>query len=328
MLEPATKGALTAARIVALALIAVAALGLAYLHFAPAAVRSRCRKGAHAGELILHPCSYGTEAGSYAADCGTLVVPENRHDAHSRLIAMPVTRIKARSAHPRSRSSASRAAPASRTWSFAKASRFAGNATSSSSATAASTARRVLDCPEVASALRHPRDLLGERSFRRLRRRLPGLRRPAHAGRRRPGRLHAVRSGRRSRGSARRARLRAHRSAQRERRHAHGADLRLALPEEHPPVGDARRQPARPLPLVPARTPRELAQRYAALVCERRQLQCADGRPRRVAAARLRGHARTAGGFLPDQAQQRADRVVLRTHGDDATEARSARPAR
>ena len=35
------------------------------------------------------------------------------------------------------------------------------------------------------------------------------------------------------------------RPAQRERRYAHGADLRLALPEEHPPLGDGRRQPAR-----------------------------------------------------------------------------------
>ena len=36
--------------------------------------------GAHAGQLTLKPCTYATEHGSYAADCGTLVVPENRHD--------------------------------------------------------------------------------------------------------------------------------------------------------------------------------------------------------------------------------------------------------
>ncbi len=34
--------------------------------------------GAKAGQLTLHPCHYGTEQGGYAADCGTLVVPENR----------------------------------------------------------------------------------------------------------------------------------------------------------------------------------------------------------------------------------------------------------
>ena len=46
--------------------------------------------GAKAGQLSLHPCHYGTEQGSYAADCGTLVVPENRAQPGSRLIALPV----------------------------------------------------------------------------------------------------------------------------------------------------------------------------------------------------------------------------------------------
>lgn len=46
-------------------------------------------------------------------------------------------------------------------------------------------------------------------------------------------------------------RLSPHRRAQRERRHPHRDDLRLALPEEHRPLGDDRRQPARPLPLRP-----------------------------------------------------------------------------
>ena len=50
--------------------------------------------GAHAGELTLKSCSYDTEKGAYRADCGTLVVRENRHDPHSRLIALPVTRIR------------------------------------------------------------------------------------------------------------------------------------------------------------------------------------------------------------------------------------------
>jgi hypothetical protein len=36
--------------------------------------------GATAGQLSLHPCHHGTEQGSYAADCGTLVVPENRFE--------------------------------------------------------------------------------------------------------------------------------------------------------------------------------------------------------------------------------------------------------
>lgn len=56
--------------------------------------------GAQAGDIVLEPCDYETEGGTYAADCRTLVVPENRADPGSRLIALPVTRIKARTDDP------------------------------------------------------------------------------------------------------------------------------------------------------------------------------------------------------------------------------------
>src|SRR5512134_1077465 len=99
MRTPTTR-ILTPARIFALALIAVLASGLAYLRFAPDSGPVSVPDGAKAGDLILERCEYATEDGPYAADCGTLVVPENRADAQSRLIALPVTRIRARSAHP------------------------------------------------------------------------------------------------------------------------------------------------------------------------------------------------------------------------------------
>src|SRR2546423_14405686 len=88
------------ARIVALALISLTALGLAYLHFGTGGDSVSVPSGARAGQLKLHPCHYATENGSYRADCGTLVVLENRHNPHSRMIALPVTRIRARSAKP------------------------------------------------------------------------------------------------------------------------------------------------------------------------------------------------------------------------------------
>ena len=69
---------LTRSRIVALAIIGLAVLGLAYLRFAPDAGPVSVPKGAHAGDLILESCTYATEDGGYKADCGTLVVPENR----------------------------------------------------------------------------------------------------------------------------------------------------------------------------------------------------------------------------------------------------------
>lgn len=52
--------------------------------------------GAQAGDLVgLEACTYEAGDVEYAADCGTLVVPENRNDSNSRLIALPVIRIRA-----------------------------------------------------------------------------------------------------------------------------------------------------------------------------------------------------------------------------------------
>src|SRR6266496_913187 len=98
--NPKKSRAFTPARIAALALMGLAVLALGYLRFAPDAGSVSVPRGAHAGQLNLHACHYATEKGSYAADCGTRVVPENRADPHSRLIALPVTRIRAHSAHP------------------------------------------------------------------------------------------------------------------------------------------------------------------------------------------------------------------------------------
>src|SRR5437762_4441143 len=50
--------------------------------------------GAKPGELTVEPCTFKTDIGEYAADCGTLVVPENRAKADSRLIALPVIRVR------------------------------------------------------------------------------------------------------------------------------------------------------------------------------------------------------------------------------------------
>ena len=74
------------AQIVAYVLVALAALGLAFLHFTTRDDRVSMPAGAHAGKLTLKPCKYATERGSHAADCGTLVVSENRHDPGARLI--------------------------------------------------------------------------------------------------------------------------------------------------------------------------------------------------------------------------------------------------
>ncbi len=52
--------------------------------------------GAQAGDLAgTEPCTYKANKVEYEADCGTLVVPENRANSNSRLIALPVIRVHA-----------------------------------------------------------------------------------------------------------------------------------------------------------------------------------------------------------------------------------------
>jgi pimeloyl-ACP methyl ester carboxylesterase len=158
--------ALTPARIVALALMGVLVLGLAYLKLGTADDSISVPSGALAGDLILEPCTYSTENGDYAADCGTLVVPENRADPQSRLIALPVTRIKARSEHPAEPIFRLEGGPGVTNMKFAKASRFADDHDVVLVGYRGVDGSVRLDCPEVVSALKHSTDFLGEASFR------------------------------------------------------------------------------------------------------------------------------------------------------------------
>jgi hypothetical protein len=81
-------------------IIVMLAAGLVYIRLASQPDTVSVPAGAKAGDLIFEPCAYATEDGDYNADCGTLVEPENRADPRSRLIALPVIRIHARSDHP------------------------------------------------------------------------------------------------------------------------------------------------------------------------------------------------------------------------------------
>ena len=158
------------ARIVALALIALAAAALAYLRFAPDAAPVSVPAGAHAGELTLKPCTYATEHGSYAPTAARCRAREPGTTPRSRLIALPVTRIRARSAHPGDADlpARGRARPhqhgASRTRAASPT-----TTTSSSSATAASTARRGSTAPRSSRRSKHSADFLGAGVVRRVR---------------------------------------------------------------------------------------------------------------------------------------------------------------
>src|SRR5215211_1924024 len=166
VMDAPTTRIFTPARIVALVLIALLVGGLAYLRFGADSDPVSVPEGAKAGDLILERCEYGTERGSYAADCGTLVVPENRADPQSRLIALPVTRIRARSGNPAEPIFRLQGGPGVTNMEFREASRFADDRDVVLVGYRGMDGSSVLDCPEVESALKRSTDLLGEKSFR------------------------------------------------------------------------------------------------------------------------------------------------------------------
>jgi pimeloyl-ACP methyl ester carboxylesterase len=164
VVEPAR--AFTPGRVVALALIGLVVLGLAYLRFGRDSDAVSVPNGAVAGDLILERCDYETENGSYGADCGTLVVPENRADPDSRLIGLPVTRIRATSDDPAEPIFRLEGGPGITNMEFKRASRFADDHDVVLVGYRGVDGSVRLDCPEVESALKQSTDLLGEKSFR------------------------------------------------------------------------------------------------------------------------------------------------------------------
>src|SRR5215208_2831439 len=163
--EPRTR-ILTPTRVVALALIAVLVTGLLYVRFAPGAGPVAVPEGASAGELILEPCEYAGENGSYPADCGTLVVPESRADPESRLIALPVTRIRARSDDPKEPVFFLTGGPGQSNMDFQFASRYTEDRDFVLVGYRGVDGSVRLDCPEVESALKRSTDVLSDEFFR------------------------------------------------------------------------------------------------------------------------------------------------------------------
>ena len=151
-------------RIVALVVIGVMLFGLAYIGFAPGDAAVSVPQGAHAGQLTMHPCTYSTEKGGYRADCGTLVVPENRADPRSRLIALPVTRILARSSHPLAPIFYLNGGPGETNMSFPQANRLAAQHDVVMVGYRGVDGSSVLNCPEVTAALENS-DYLGKASL-------------------------------------------------------------------------------------------------------------------------------------------------------------------
>src|SRR5579863_1717517 len=155
----------TSARIVALLLTAGLLLGIAYLRFAPKPEIISVPRGAHAGQLSMHPCTYPTQNGPYRAQCGTLVVPEDRADPHSRLIALPVTRILAHSAHPLAPIFRLNGGPGASNMVFPGASRLVAQHDVVMVGYRGVDGSSVLNCPEVTATLSSSPDVLSPRSM-------------------------------------------------------------------------------------------------------------------------------------------------------------------
>ena len=155
----------TPSRIVALVVIGVLLLGLAYIGLAPGDAAVSVPQGAHAGQLTMHPCTYSTEKGAYRADCGTLVVPENRADPRSRLIALPVTRILARSSHPLAPIFHLNGGPGITNMTFPQANRLAAQHDVVMVGYRGVDGSSVLNCPEVTTALQNSADYLAKASL-------------------------------------------------------------------------------------------------------------------------------------------------------------------
>src|SRR3954464_485727 len=157
--------AFTPARIVALALIAVLIAGIASLGFGSGTQRLKVPPNARPGDFVVHDCDYPTEKGNYKADCGTLVVPENRDDPATRLIALPVTRIHALSANANAPIFRLEGGPGRSNMSFPNASRFADHHDVVLVGYRGVDGSSVLDCPEVVSALKHSDDMLSGKAL-------------------------------------------------------------------------------------------------------------------------------------------------------------------
>ena len=160
-----TKRIYNPSRIIALAIIGVMLLGLTYIGFASGGTAVSVPQGAKAGQLTMHPCTYATEKGAYRAECGTLVVPEDRANPRSRLIALPVTRILARSSHPLAPIFHLNGGPGTTNMTFPQANRLAADHDVVMVGYRGVDGSSVLNCPEVTAALENSGDYLGKASL-------------------------------------------------------------------------------------------------------------------------------------------------------------------
>ena len=156
---------LTWARVLSLVLIAGLLAWFALLRLSGEPDPVVVPGGARAGQLTLEPCEYAGEGGSVPADCGTLVVAENADVDSGRLLALPVTRVRARSDAPKEPIFFLTGGPGQSNLDFAYADRYTADHDVVLVGFRGVDGSVRLDCPEVDSAFKRSSDLLSEESF-------------------------------------------------------------------------------------------------------------------------------------------------------------------
>jgi pimeloyl-ACP methyl ester carboxylesterase len=122
--------------------------------------------GAQAGDLVgLEPCAYKAGDVEYTADCGTLVVPENRADPNARLIALPVIRVRATGDNPAEPIFYFTGGPGQSNLHFQYLEDVIENHDFVQVGYRGVDGSVVLDCPEISEAVRTARDVLGDESL-------------------------------------------------------------------------------------------------------------------------------------------------------------------
>ena len=125
-------------------------------------------EGVHAGQLVgLKPCTYEAQDVEYAAECGVLVVPENRTDPNSRLLALPITRVHATGTSSTEPIFALPGGPGIPNYGSSRISWFLEKHDAVILGYRGVDGSVKLDCPEVSAHIKNlPGDMLGEASMR------------------------------------------------------------------------------------------------------------------------------------------------------------------
>ncbi len=158
---------LTGTRLAALGLITLLVSGLVALRLDRHRDILAVPAGAAAGDLLLEPCEFEADSGSYPADCGTLVVAEDAADAASPLIALPVIRVRALTNDPQEPLFFLTGGPGESNIEFASqfADRYVTNRDFVMVGYRGADGSVRLDCPEVSRAQSRSTDILSDAFF-------------------------------------------------------------------------------------------------------------------------------------------------------------------